>query len=244
MPNAESPPAPPVPREFSPLAALLSYLVPGLGQISQGRTGKGLLFLVSIYALFFYGMYLGTGTVKAADVEYRVSGNVYLPDTLHGNVNDPVLNPFKLPPFAVNLFNRPQFAGQFWVGIAAWPALIQYAGGDDEKARQQVDELRRRANDLEHTDPAEAGRLRAESGRLEQGLRTGVWPGNWLLGQFERAPTEEALNALNTSRGKELELGWVYTVIAGVLNIMVIYDALAGPAFLATAKPVLPEGGA
>jgi hypothetical protein len=33
-----------------------------------------------------------------------------------------------------------------------------------------------------------------------------------------------------------LELGWVYTVIAGVLNIMVIYDAVAGPAFLASRR--------
>jgi hypothetical protein len=29
-----------------------------------------------------------------------------------------------------------------------------------------------------------------------------------------------------------VELGWVYTVIAGVLNILVIYDAVAGPAML------------
>ena len=28
---------------------------------------------------------------------------------------------------------------------------------------------------------------------------------------------------------KRFDLGWVYTVIAGVLNILVIYDALAGP---------------
>ena len=34
---------------------------------------------------------------------------------------------------------------------------------------------------------------------------------------------------------KTWDLGWVYTVIAGVLNIMVIYDALTGPAFLVNA---------
>ena len=33
---------------------------------------------------------------------------------------------------------------------------------------------------------------------------------------------------------KRWDLGWVYTVIAGVLNVLVIYDALAGPAFGAT----------
>jgi hypothetical protein len=218
-------------REFTPLAGLLSYLVPGLGQMSQGRTGKGLLFFVCVYSLFFYGMYLGTGSVKAGEFEYHVSGNVYLPDTLRGNVDPKAANPYKLPNFTVDLYNRPQFAGQFWVGIVAWPGIIQYASEDEENARRQIREERVEAERAERNQPQEAGRLRADAERLEQGLRTGEWRGNWLFGQFERAPTEEALNALNTSRGKELELGWVYTVIAGVLNIMIIYDAMAGPAF-------------
>jgi hypothetical protein len=235
MVNAE-PTAPPAPqREFTPFAGFLSYVVPGLGQITQGRTGKGVLFFVCIYGMFFYGMYLGTGTVKAGELEYRVSGNVYLPDTLKGA--DPKLaNPFRLPNFIVDLYNRPQFAGQFWVGAVVWPAIVQYNSDDDERARRQIRDLRDEANHLQSKNAEkEAARLQAEADRLDQGLRTGQWKGNWLFGQFQRAPTEEALNALNTSRGKDLELAWVYTVIAGVLNIMVIYDAMAGPAFL-TAK--------
>src|SRR5437899_9333811 len=55
--------------EFSPVAGLLSYLVPGLGQILQGRIGKGLLFFFSLYGLFFFGQYLG---------EWR---NVYIYDS-------------------------------------------------------------------------------------------------------------------------------------------------------------------
>src|SRR5262249_1470846 len=46
-------------REYSPVAGFLSYLVPGLGQIVQGRVGKGLLFFFSLYFLFFFGQYLG-----------------------------------------------------------------------------------------------------------------------------------------------------------------------------------------
>ena len=63
-------------ENFSRFPGLLSFLVPGLGQIYQGRVGKGVLFFVSIYALFFYGMYLGSGTVKAGEPEktYTVSG--------------------------------------------------------------------------------------------------------------------------------------------------------------------------
>jgi hypothetical protein len=233
MANAEPQAPPPPPRELTPFAGLLSYLIPGLGQISQGRTGKGLLFFVCIYSLFFYGMYLGTGTVRAGEEEYHVASNVYLPDTLKG-ADQRLANPYKLPNVMVDLYNRPQFAGQFWVGVMAWPAIVQYVSDDAEHAEQQVRENRSQAEHFEHFKPEEAARLRAEADRLQMGMRTGAWRGNWLFGQFERAPTEESLNALNTSRGKELELAWVYTVIAGVLNIMVIYDAIAGPAFLSS----------
>ena len=71
-PTAARPPAAPV---LDPLAAVLSYLVPGLGQIVQGRVGKGVLFLVGLYTLFFYGMYLGQwSNVFLADVTPRNAG--------------------------------------------------------------------------------------------------------------------------------------------------------------------------
>ncbi len=171
-------------RPTDPIAAVLSYLIPGLGQIYQGRLGKGVLFFVCVYTLFFIGVYLGSGSVQLKGETYTVASNVYLPDTADLN------NPFNLPRLAANLYNRPQFAGQFWVGVAAWPAVWQYLNYD----RRQ-----------EQGDP--------------------------LLGQFERTPSEAALNAVHTSGDKLLELAWVFTVIAGVLNVMVIYDALAGPAF-------------
>jgi TM2 domain-containing membrane protein YozV len=176
-------------RPSDPVAAVLSYLIPGLGQIYQGRIGKGLLFFFCVYALFFIGNYLGSGTVHIKGETYTVASNVYLPDTADRN------NPFGLPRLLANLYNRPQFAGQFWVGVAAWPAVWQYLSYDD----------------------------RAEKG-------------DPLLGYFQRTPSEAALNAVHTSGDKLMELGWVFTVIAGVLNIMVIYDALAGPAFLPTSE--------
>ena len=118
-----------------------------------------------------------------------------------------------------------------WVGLAAWPAMFQYASDEEQRVRRQIDEQRREAERLDVVRPEEANRLRSDADRKELELRTGSTPGHWLFGQFERTPSEEAINTLNTSRDKELELGWVYTVIAGVLNILVIYDALVGPAF-------------
>jgi len=164
------------PPENGPQAALLSYLVPGLGQIYQGRIGKGVLFFVCVYTLFFYGMYLGS---------WR---NVYLPQTTGPRNEDN--NPWGLPPFAANLYNRPHFVGQFWVGIAAWPAIYQYYTYDT---------------------------VRDDSPPLRG---------------FERQPPEKELQDLQRNGDKTWDLAWVYTVIAGVLNVMVIYDAFAGPAFV------------
>src|SRR5579859_3896110 len=49
----ETPPSPSIG------AGLLSYLVPGLGQISQGRFGKGLLFMMILLGMFFLGQAMG-----------------------------------------------------------------------------------------------------------------------------------------------------------------------------------------
>jgi TM2 domain-containing membrane protein YozV len=193
-------------RPLDPLAAVLSYLVPGLGQIYQGRIGKGVLFLVSIYTLFFYGIYLGSGSVTVDGTTYHLVGSVYLPATVTSGAPDRINNPHNLSPLMANLYNRPQFLAQFWTGVVAWPAIWHYT----------------------HSDPAAGDR---DSGFAED------QPGqpHWLFGDFERAPSIRALNAVTTAGDKRLDLGWVFTVIAGVLNIMIIYDALAGPAFPAPA---------
>jgi TM2 domain-containing membrane protein YozV len=173
------------PPENAATAALLSYLVPGLGQIYQGRVGKGILFFVCVYTLFFYGMFLGSWQ------------NVYLSHTT-GSENAEN-NPWGLPRVAANLYNRPHFVGQFWVGVAAWPAVYQYYVYDSRR---------------DETPP---------------------------LGGFQRQPPDEKANPtgfekylrLQRDGDKTWDLAWVYTVIAGVLNVMVIYDAFAGPAFVA-----------
>ena len=56
---------------------------------------------------------------------------------------------------------------------------------------------------------------------------------------FGTPADEIALNTFLTNSDKTPDLGWVYTVIAGVLNILVIYDAFAGPAFGTGAQPAV-----
>jgi len=167
-------PLPPV--KLDPLAALFSYLIPGLGQIYQGRIGKGLLFFFGLNLLFFYGMWMG---------QWR---NVWLPDTL--DLPDVVMLGNRLEGVPKAISYRPQFLAQFWIGSAAWPAIYQYMKYDRTKD--------------EGPPPFK---------------------------KFQRAPTEEQLNDIQRNTSKRWDLGWVYTVIAGVLNLLVIYDALAGPMF-------------
>jgi hypothetical protein len=208
---------------ISPMAGVLSYLVPGLGQVVQGRVGKGLLFLVCIYTLFFYGLYLGSGAVTIGPRTYRLTSNVYLPDTAEEGRES------SMPRLLVNLYNRPQFAGQFWVGVAAWPAIWQYMNYNkaaSHKIDREIDELYNQAGDL--GDPESAARKRQEAEELERSVQR-THP---LLGDFQREPSASCINAVQNAGDKRMELAWVYTVIAGVLNIMVIYDAVAGPAFL------------
>jgi hypothetical protein len=179
-PPAPAPAPPPPPVKLDVVAAFLSYLIPGLGQLTQGRVRKGLLFMVSLYALFFYGMYLGSFK------------NVYLPDY---HPNEPTVNRL-----ASDIYTRFQFVGQFPIGMIAWPAVYQYVVYSPEDK-------------------------------------------NPPLGGFMRAPEMDEINRLQRDGDKTWDLGWVYTVIAGVLNVLVIYDALAGPAFREV-KSAPPQGTA
>jgi Family of unknown function (DUF6677) len=187
------PAATPPPQELDPFAAFLSYLIPGLGQIYQGRTGKGVLFLASLYGLFFYGLYLGQWQ------------NVYMPP---GVRDDQLPHREQLPGGVRGIMNslgdRYQFIGQFWIGAAAWPAIIQYRNFDPNKAEGPYFRAFMRYPG-EQIDPDDKQRERTIRG-------------------------EAVLNRLQRNSDKRWDLGWVYTVIAGVLNVLVIYDALAGPA--------------
>lgn len=175
-PNSSSRAAEETPRNYSLLAGFLSYLVPGLGQICQGRIGKGLLFMICLLGMFYYGMSLGSWS------------NVYLPDTFREDRMQMLPIGKRL---GAALVDRLPFVGQFWIGLSAWPAIAQY---------------------------------------------NRVWPVQeqtsafWHDYQHERS--EEAINDLQRNSDKGTwDLGLVCTVIAGVLNILVIYDAYAGPAF-------------
>ena len=156
----------PVPLRNPLKAALLAWLFPGLGHFYQGRIGKGWLYAICILSLYYLGFAMGEGKI----VYWRW----------------------------VSPFNNPEkfciyYLGQFWVGLAALPALIQ--------------------GTLQHFghDP--------------------------ILRGFLAEPPQVILNGLHPRLGKLVEIGTIYTTIAGLLNILAIYDAYEGPAYQEYEEP-------
>ena len=164
----------PTVRPVSLLGGLLSYLIPGLGQISQGRIGKGVFFMVCLLSLFHVGEAMGNWQ------------NVYVPTG-----DNPENGPASGNPLRNILNHRWHFAGQVWIGIAAWPAIWQYYGC---------------------TMPSKE-------------------TSTFLHDYQKQPPDDNAVNAFIVNSDKTPDLGWIYTVIAGMLNVLVIYDAYAGPAY-------------
>lgn len=189
------PPRPPV----RALGALLSFLVPGLGQIVQGIVGrnvnrltKGLFFLAALYGMFFYGMWLGGWQ------------NVYIPHVQEQLIREGrplTIMGVTLSPLAGDIYTRLQYAGQFWIGIAAWPALWNYFVPDTPI--------------LSRFQPSPGAVPEGKEFLREQSLR--------------QAEADQIALQLAPNMGKYWDVAWVYTVIAGVLNLLVIYDAWAGP---------------
>ncbi len=55
-------------------------------------------------------------------------------------------------------------------------------------------------------------------------------PGTNFLGGFMAEPSANVLNGL-LLHGKRYEIGLIYTTVAGLLNVLAIYDAYEGPAY-------------
>jgi hypothetical protein len=64
-----------------------------------------------------------------------------------------------------------------------------------------------------------------------------------ILWGYLAPPSPQAVNALHPRLGKLVEVGWVYTVVAGLLNVLAIYDAYEGPAY-PDAEPEAPAAPA
>jgi hypothetical protein len=148
------------------IAAVLAWLVPGLGHIYQGRVAKGVFYFVLLMGAFTYGMYLG---------EWKV---VY---------------------WSWDADRKPVVEGlcRLGMGLPSAPAIVQS--------------------------------FREKEGGLP------------VLGKFQAAPTKAELQELNARLNRTWHIAQIYTMIASLLNILVILDAHGGPAELAYARTRRPE---
>ncbi len=162
------------------LAAFLAWLVPGLGHIYQGRTGKGVLFFACIVGTFVYGLYIGDGRVV-----YASTADV----------------------FSRQFLERWQYICQVGVGLPALPALVQRERLRNGKSPLVSDKFMRPP----HENPPGGGRFESRD----------------KYGNVVQHPDELAM--WNYEHGEYFEIGTVFTVIAGLLNILAIYDAYGGP---------------
>lgn len=173
------------------LAALLSWLVPGLGQMYQGRTTKGGLFMGSLLAALIIGMWLGGGRVVYASWRPGETRLAFLGQAGIGAVALPAMlqsmrlaGPSRQPSFASSLFAPPLRPGQF-------------------------------------VSAAYAERILADEPSLEAKAFADRPP-------FKQCAFDQ-LSVWHERLGRGFDIGTLYTVLAGMLNLLVVYDAWAGP---------------
>ena len=173
------------------LAAILSWAVPGLGHLYQGRVFKGRLFMGAILGAFLAGMWLGGGRVVYASWKPGET--------------------------------RWAFVCQAGAGLVAMPAVVQ-ALAVHGAARQPLFGSSFMAPPLaagQYVSRAYADRLIASDPDIDA------------EDFFDRPPLKqfrgEQVSLWQRRLGRWFDIGTLYTMLAGMLNMLVVYDAWAGP---------------
>jgi hypothetical protein len=196
------------------LAACLAWLIPGAGHFYQRRWGKGGLFMVCILGTFFMGMWMGEGRVVYASWRHNDQRYAYFCQLGVGLPSLPAVvqairinsDPPRAPLFN-GLMAPPLMPGQM---VPTNWALAQVARG--ELQRDDFPDL------AEQAPPAYVCYL----------YSTVTHEYSRKIGSSPSDPFNQ-LSDWNFRMGPYFELGTVYTLIAGLLNILAIYDAWGGP---------------
>ncbi|HEV8002547.1 MAG TPA: DUF6677 family protein [Planctomycetaceae bacterium] len=250
---------PRIPFKNRYLAGVLAFLFPGAGHVYQGRYFKGILCGVCVLVTFFYGMALGSWSVVYWKKDPTNFLNPYyaqvfvglpaLPSLVQarrydsrGNVDEmrisgPIDAPFQ---GSLRMHDRASagvVTGQLQLKPGVPPAdhLVRgtLAGVVDKKevtlklegipklgkAVSADPEREIEVDVVDASNPPQAiGRLRGEIPRS-------------VLDRFEAPPDDQYYLDLHGKLGKFHELAMTFTMIAGLLNILVILDAVEGPAY-------------
>lgn len=247
-------------------AALLAFLVPGLGHLYQGRFFKGLIYMVCILGTFAYGMHLGEWRCVYMHTPSEVAGRK--PQLVWG------------------------YLAQVGIGLPALPAIMQ-SRRYHSPANQQVQMLEEPLTDVECTgmmsDPHGVHKTRVSGQITIDGYGEGRFVGTTESGEevdlrlggfnsydgfpvldpkvasspkrkmamrivdgsgesamitgrlqaevprsffdwYQVPPSKADLGEMHRM-GKIFDLAQVFTWVAGLLNILAIWDAFDGPAY-------------
>jgi hypothetical protein len=250
------------------LAALLAFLVPGLGHFYQRRLFKAGIFSVCIVSLYVFGMTLsdwkivqyrgGPGEPRTELLSFIAQSGVGLPGLFAINqtrryrrsdrqmvtsLREPLVTSFvgsieildgkddlqgeltgtiELAP-AVGRFNDPVIVGKI-VGQFADGREVELALGEEVRLGPTLRNARRRVVEADIVRETNGGPIRV--GRLvNASIPRSFW--NW----FAVPLSDPEEQALHLELGKYHELALVFTMIAGLLNILAVWDAYDGPAY-------------
>jgi len=184
------------------LAALLAWLLPGAGHLYQGRYAKGLLFMVCILSTFVIGLGLSEGRC------------VYATDSA-GKLNY-------------------YYIGQVAVGLPALTAVVQAvktSGGNDplfelcERYPAGFNNPSMAFEEIDRSRPGESEQDIPRSSTLKDGLMAPpAGP------SFDN--DKDTLAMWHLKYKHLFEIAVLYTFVAGLLNLLAIYDAFCGPAIV------------
>jgi hypothetical protein len=187
VPEAAQQPDPPAVNLKDPaFAALLAWLIPGLGHLYQGRVGKAVLFFICIMGLFVYGLKLGGSEQPCLNGRGKIG---------YGRA---VYFSWQRDEW------RLHYLAQVGVGLSALPALIQ-------------------ANQMKNHRPVWLGGFMAPPRAAD-------------LPDSDPNADQPTAHDLNKLLNRRFELAACFTMVAGLLNILAIYDAWAGPVIARPAK--------
>lgn len=198
------------------LAALLAWLVPGLGHMYQGRWAKGIIFFVCILGTFFYGIALGSSHVVYTSM--RPYDQRYYYFVCQAGVGLPAL------PALVQAWRVRGEKAPLWNGWMAPPVMIGQTVPADW-AREQMS-LGKKQGDFEEGDflpaPNDPDKMvyAYRGNDIQRGSETAFQHNEFK--QFQ-------LSIWHAKYSFKYDLGTTFTMVAGLLNILVIFDAFAGP---------------
>jgi hypothetical protein len=257
------------------VAAVLAWLVPGLGHYYQGRYFKSGIYAVCILGTFFAGLYLGddkvvnwtwTGGRKTygyaaqvlvglpalpalvqsyragPDTERRAVLNSPLRGKFEGRLSDGALRDGQAVEFDIvgDIELQPgegMFVSGHFQGVLQHSSLSFQDGTPVDLTLDTLRSLEPAiypSPDRELTVTVANGTIGDEGAptELRKGKITGqVLRVRALANRFEAPLDDWGVDESWGDLGKFYELGLVYTWIAGLLNILAIWDAYEGPAY-------------